>query len=157
VPVEAEATRFFSPHDRLYLDHLRADMFEPDGRFMDRYAVDLTEAVDHRGRRQGLDDRPAPALDFEQIVGQQAEDLQLVDETPLFVDEPDPIGIPIECDPHISAALLNDLLELGEVSVDRLGSTHTGEERVALCIDRYDLGRPPVEHRRQVARSGSIH
>ena len=147
-------------------------MFEPDRGFVDLDTIDFAEFFGHTGRRERLDQRPAFAPYFEHVKGQQSVNFQLVKEAPVFVHDTNPVGVAVVRDAQVGMAVLHHLHQFGQVSGNRFGVMHAGENRVAFAVKLADrnftaaqnagieaLARAPhrVHHDIQVALLDAFH
>ena len=115
VHAEAVAARLLAAHHRAGLDHLRPDVLEADRRLVDLDAVALAQAADHRRLVDRRDDRLAQAAVLEQVVHEQAHDLQLVDERALLVGRTGAVRVAVQQQPEVVAAAGQDAQRLVDV------------------------------------------
>ena len=104
---------------------------------MDVDAVALAQPEGHRGLVDGRDQRGALAAVLEHVVGQQAVALQLVDEDAVLVDRAGPVGVAVEQQAQVVAAVTDALEGLVDVRPDGLG-IDAAEPGVALAVELVD-------------------
>ena len=104
----------------------------------------------------GRDHRLAHAAVLEQVVHEQAHDLQLVDEGALLVGGTGPIGVAIEQQAEVVAATGQDAQRLVDVRADGL-RVDAAEARVALGWISVHLDLAAGQQARNPARTGAPH
>ena len=128
---EAVAARLLAAHHRAGLDHLGPDVLEADRRLVHRHVVELAQPADHRRLVDRRNDRLAHAAVLEQVVHEQAHDLELVDERALLVGRAGAIRVTVEQQAEVVAAAGEDAQRLVDVGPDGL-RVDAAEPRVAL-------------------------
>ena len=120
VPLHRDPARLLAADEHVAVDDLRRDVLEPDRRRLDREAVVLAHPVEHVRGREGLDDSAVEPLLFVEVLHKEREDLVRVHEPPLLVHHPDAVGVTVEGESDVAAALGDDAREVVEVALDGL-------------------------------------
>ena len=95
VAAHGVAAALLAGYQGVHLHHLRAEELEAHRRLVDRHAVQLAQALHHVCRGDRLDDRPAQASHLQEVVGEEAEDLELGQEASLFVEDAQAVGVAV--------------------------------------------------------------
>src|SRR5581483_6333057 len=87
---------------------------------------------------------------------QNGKDLVRVDESTVFGDSANPIGVPVGSEPCVAPLLHYRLLKHGDMWLDWL-RVDTGKKRVKLLPDRYKLDSPLAEDVGENTTAGAMH
>ena len=137
VHLEAVAARLFTTHRGASLDHLRTNVLKADRRLVHGDVVSLAEPFAHGALVDRLNDWAEIFLVFEHVVGQQSEDLQLMQEDSALIYGSSAVGVAIEEHPHVVAAPRHAREHWVNVRPNRL-RVHAAEPRVALAAHLVD-------------------
>ena len=151
------AAALLAADQAVVLHHRRRDVLEADARIDHLDAVALAQLLQHRGRAQRLNDRPALAANLQQIHRQQGVNPELVDELPVLVAEAAAIRVAIQDADRVRA----DGPRLRQPGVhvrrDRFGPVHLRKDGVPLRVVLQHLGLAAGDEAGKVAGAVAPH
>ena len=157
VAPEGVAAALLAADEAIHLQELGRDVLEAHAGLVDGDAVQLPQAVEHLRGRERLDDRAAFAAHFEEVVGQQPEDAQLIHELAVLIADAHAVGVAIGDEAHVRAKCERLRQRRIHVGLDRLRALHLRKERVARRVDFADSRAPAAEQSREPARRVAPH
>ena len=138
VPGKTDAAAFLSAEQYVALEHLRANIFEPDAGLDQRQAMRRAHLVHHRSGRERLD-HPPPALSiYNQMMQQQANDLVCRQRVAVAVHAANAIGIAVGHEANVVRMSAEELPAAPVICDDRFG-IDAAKQHVMLRIERRDL------------------
>src|ERR1700681_4021824 len=116
----SNATGFFSPHQNFPFHHEIGDVFETDGGLVQLASMLGGNAVHHAGSVEGANHVARPLLANQEPVQKYRHALVRIDETTVFGDRANAIGVAIRRESGMAFLFYYRLLKHGDVGKNRL-------------------------------------
>ena len=154
---ESEATALLAANQRALALHYGADVLEAHGRLENRDLEELSQAVDHTGCGDRLDQGPALSPYLQHVQRKKGEHLQRRYESALLVHQPEPVGVAVKRESGVGVRVSHNPGKLREVVRHRLRLSNPGEGGIAVAVNLLDGRLAASKDGGKVARARAVH